>query len=488
MTKNYTCIYSVKQRDGSIIFICQLGDNVTQDINEVINLDDLALCGLPFETLESIVLPALLSVLGRVIYRFIETRGDHRFVNTMLDGDHSAATRNLENEANQFMQGQKTVRTTLASLRYNIHGDPTRMPWVSSDGLPISTSPFQTQQMVDAIQAVLEPDRLLSQHPGEVSFLTIGRTLESLFHELDTHLHLSGHVGEAWGPISVGELLHTPNTSQLLSYLDTLYQQSNGNFERLVHHLVQPTPFPEASNGFEVLYHLNNVASVIQATSELTDQNTPVLQVCSQCTNQQIQTLQQFLTFDYYAFLQNNREGAIQLGQSLRLHYQGQQERPNTELRLHQLLGNNVVARQKLKAYILEPSKPSVPYVSVNTIPFDLMTFLSVFAVRQLFGMRTGMGNLPVQQPRPAPRFPEFRPFPLLPDLSPSQMMDDIRNRFQHVPWSVVRRLFNFTVVGGLTITNPMFLPALVHVLPHRQREGVITLLKEILKQLTKKP
>lgn len=232
MTKNYTCIYSVKQRDGSIIFICQLGDNVTQDINEVINLDDLALCGLPFETLESIVLPALLSVLGRVIYRFVETRRDHRFVNTMLDGDHSAATRNLENEANQFMQGQKTVRTTLASLRYNIHGDPTRMPWVSSDGLPIATSPFQTQQMVDAIQAVLEPDRLLSQHPGEVSFLTIGRTLESLFHELDTHLHLSGHVGEAWGPISVGELLHTPNTSQLLSYLDTLYQQSNGNLDR----------------------------------------------------------------------------------------------------------------------------------------------------------------------------------------------------------------------------------------------------------------
>lgn len=486
MTKNYTCIYSVKQRDGSIIFICQLEDTFTQDTKEVINLADYTLCGvLP----APLFLPALLSVILKTMHKFVASRLENSVEQRMLDGPHSAETANFETEANNFVQVQQTVRTTLCALRYNINGDPTRLSWVSSDGVPTDTSPFRTQPMVDAIHAVLGPNRLISQHAQEVSFLTIQRTLEALFHELDTNLHLSGHVGQAWGPTSIHQFLHSPRTSQFLSYLDNIYQQSNGNFESFVDHLLQPTSFSETANGFELLYELNNFAAVSQGTAELTAQNTAILQLCSEMTSQQIQTLEEFLAFDYQGFLQNDRQRAIQLGKALRLHYQGHQEHPNKELQLHHLIANNTLVRQKMKAYVLEPSKPIVPYVSVNTIPFHLITFLSFFAVREFFGMGMGMPNLPttppVQQPRPAPRFP---PFPRFPDVALSQISEDMRNRFQQVPWGVVQQFVTFTCVGGLTITNPMFFPALVHVLPNRQREALIAWIKEILKHLTKKP
>ena len=487
MTKTY--LYRLKQRDGSSIFICQLEHTFTQDIKQSINLDTYALSGgLP----TPLFLPFLVSVMLKTIHKFVASRLENRVQQRMLDGHHSPETSNFQTEAQNFVQVQQTVRNTLRALRYNINGDPTQLSWVSSDGLPTNTCPFRTQPMVNAIHAVLGPNRLISQHAQEVSFLTIQRTLEALFHELDTNLHLSGHVGQAWGPISIHEFLNSPRTAQLVRYLENIYQQSNYNFESFVHHLLQPTTFSETANGFEILYELNNVAAVSQGTAELTAQNTAILQLCSEMTSQRIQTLEEFLAFDYQGFLQNHRERAIQLGKALRLHHQGQQERPNKELRLHHLIGNNTLVRQKMKAYVLEPSKPIVPYVSVNNIPFHLITLLSFFAVREFFGMGMGIRNLPtttpVQQPRPAPRFP---PFPRFPNVALSQIRDDLRNRFQHVPWGVVQQFVTFTCVGGLTITNPNFLPAIghvLHVLPNRQREALIALLKELLKHLTKKP
>lgn len=477
MNNQSTFIYLINQWDGTILFICRVEGHATQDTNECLNLNTYALCGATSESfLASLIIPLLI----RTIQRIVVAHRDTTLVQTMLHGEDP----NLQNVINQFQQGQQTVRNICTTLQYNLNGALTNMHWTSSSGDPTMIYPFQNQATIDAIQAALGPARLCAGTSQEISFFTIGRTLTTLFQELDTALHLSGHVGHAWASHSIHQFMQATSTQHLFNYLENALEQSQGNFENLVHYLVHTPLGTEASNGFEVLYHLRELAFIHRGASEPPPQNTGVLRLCAECTNQEIQTLDDFLNFNYQDLLANNRSQALALGKALRRHHQAQQKGAVSESRMHHLICDNLATRTQLEHFVLEPSKPIVPYIAVNTLPWHLMTFGAWFAVRTILH-QMDIENLPTQQPRPVQ---PFSPFPAFPNPRIPQMFEDIRSRLHNVPWGVVQRLLGVTFVGGLTITNPMFIPALVRVLPPSQREALIALLKDIIKQLTKKP